>query len=492
MNLIDDKTERQGNYMIKKWQFGLIACLFLLLGCTQQPTVNSSATPSSISLEQVTAISVPPTFTPLSLEERLQTSVPEVTVTQNPLPTVATDTPVPFGQTAVELRYTIPAIGLDRRLQGNVSSQIIIANETTGDLIKRDNQAGVLVELQQLLPDLELEEFPEGCEGCVYVSYILTFEEKAEEGWLTDRSVLASIENYFAVSLGPHFPANTQIGLRRGASPYAPAHTIALTDEGLVYFWFATDAEIAQPVAADPALLEALNQIDLEQVRQQYQVNCTGTPLETLFLNNGVSNKWVNISCPEYALPTSLLPIYMLLDNIAVARIVNSDNTAKRPPSLFPLNGLLDYKRFDGAQLTILNDGTAVAVSPTKQPVTTTLSAADVLSLTTTLLESNQLKLGLASFLGEAGGETNTEATVTPQPARSVLLVRGQGGVYDGFWNETANVPLLEPLNELLNQLIGIPVEETAPDSEETPIPETASPEATLAVEATSAATPEP
>ena len=479
--------------MVGRWQIVFLFVLFLLLGCSSPPALTPDANSQGIAIEQVTAISVPPTFTPLSVEERQMTAVPQVTVTQNPLPTVATDTPVPFGETAVELRYTIPSIGLDRRLQGNVSSQIIIANEATGDIVKRENQASVLIELQQLLPTLELEPFPEGCSNCVYVSYHLPFDGIAADGWLTDRTILASIENYLAISLGPHFPANTQIGLRRSATPFAPAHTIALTEDGLLYFWFATDSELPEPVVANPALFEALTQLDIDSLAQQYQAPCAGTPVETLFLNNGEVNQWINIVCPEYTLPTTLLPVYSILDAEAAARIAVSDNTTERPPTSFPLNGILDYQRIDGAQLTILNDGTAVAVSPSNQTLTTTLSSSEVLSLTTTLLESNQLKLGLTSFLGDSSVPTD-DGTPTPLAPRSVLLVRGSGGVYDGFWEDTTDIALLDPLNELLTQIIGDVSQDQIDDAtdDELTTGGTPSSEATVTVEPTSTATPEP
>ena len=422
------------------------------------------------------------------------TAIPQVTVTQNPLPTVATDTPVPFGETAVELRYTIPSVGLDRRLQGNVSSQIIIANEATGDIVKRDNQANILIELQQLLPTLDLEPYPEGCSNCVYVSYHLPFDAIAVDGWLTDSFVLASIENYLAASLGPHFPANTRIGLRRNASPFAPAHTIALTEDGLLYFWFATDKELPEPVVADATLLEALTQLDIQSLGQQYLAPCPGTPIETLFLNNGETDTWINLSCPEFALPITLLPVYSYLDTVVAERMANNENALNRPPTAFPLTGILDYQRMDGTQLTIFNDGTAVAVSPSNQTVTTTLSSTAVLSLTTPLLDSNELKLGLTSFLGAEDGESDEEGTSTPIPPRSVLLVRGPGGVYDGFWEDTTNIALLVPLNELIGQLLAdeteAQIEEEATieaTTEGTPLPE-----ATVTAEQTSTATPEP
>ncbi len=478
--------------MTKKRQQIILLVLLILLGCSSPPAPeNGERSESADNLQQPESIQVPPTFTPLSKAEREMTAVPQITVTQNPLPTVPTDTPVPFGETAVELRYAIPAIGLDRRLQGNVSSQIILADETTGQIIKRNNQSGTLIELQQTLPNLLLGPIPEGCEACVHVSYNLPFSDEQGDGWLKDRVILASIENYFAVSMGPHFPPNTIVGLRRTASPYAPAHTIAITEDGMQTVWLATESELETAVPANPAILEALNQLDLTQLAPEYRVTCGVTPIENMLLVSGETTHQIIINCPEYALPDTLVPFYAAIDDVLAAKLAASDVTEERPPALFPLDALLDYQRVDGAQLTIFRDGTAVAISPSNQTVTSTLASTDVISLTTTLLDSNELKLGLTSFLGEpktdgADAGEESDATATPIPPRSVLLLRGPRGVYDGFWARTANVPLLEPLNELLNALVGdVAVEE---DVQETAVPdeepaETAEPEATATPE---------
>ena len=462
--------------MIKKWQFILTFAALLLFGCTQQPAPGNIQDQPVVSVGEATAVIVPPTFTPLSPEERLMTIEPQVTVTQRAIPTVATNTPIPFGETAVELHYRIPAIGLDRRMQGNISSQIIIADELTGDIIKRDNQSGVLIELQQTLPNLVLEPLPENCLECVYISYDLPFADLSGEGWFKDPAILASIDNYLTLSLGPHFPPNTVMGLRRNASPYAPAHTIAILEDGSQYSWLATDYELDAPSTVAPSILETLNLLDLEQLGTQYEVTCPGAAAEMLFLYNGETSRWILINCPEYALPTSLLPIYKAIDGALAEKLLASDAVEARPPALFPLDALLQYNRVDGAQLTIFDDSTAIAVSPANETITTTLSSTAVLSLTTSLIDSNQLKLGLTSFSAETSDSGNEGETPTPRPPRSILLVRGPDGVYDGFWDETANVPLLATLNELLTELFGETLEEAI---DETPTAGTPDPEAT-------------
>ncbi|VAW38064.1 hypothetical protein MNBD_CHLOROFLEXI01-1886, partial [hydrothermal vent metagenome] len=55
---------------------------------------------------------------------------------------------------------------------------------------------------------------------------------------------------------------------------------------------------------------------------------------------------------------------------------------------------------------------------------------------------------------------------------RSVLLLRGPAGVYDAQWFNTANVPVLAELNELLDLILlgetAVPTEPTATATPET------------------------
>ncbi|MBK7894724.1 MAG: hypothetical protein IPJ90_07540 [Anaerolineaceae bacterium] len=189
-------------------------------------------------------------------------TIPIVTVTQAPLPTQATKTPIPFGANVVELRLTIPSLGLDRRLQGSVNSQIVLVDERTGFAVQRDNQASVLLDLQQVLPELVTTAVPEGCDSCVRITYSLPFSGVEGEGWLRDPVLLASLENYFTITLGPHFPAAAMIGLRRSASPYAPAHTIAVMEDGRLYRWMANQAEVAPRSGGVPGTAGRLRSVE--------------------------------------------------------------------------------------------------------------------------------------------------------------------------------------------------------------------------------------
>lgn len=431
--------------MQKLWLYLLILVGLTLAGCGGEPPDQTGLT----DLPAPTAPVIPPTYTPLPPGSQVGV-FPVVTVTQAPLPTEVTKTPIPFGANVVEVRLTIPAIGLDRRLQGGVSSQIILVDESSGFSVQRDNQAGVLLDLQRVLPELELEPAPAGCETCIQISYNLPFSSAQGEGWLQDPVLLASLENYFTTALGPHFSADTIVGLRRSATPYAPAHWVAVVADGRMFRWMANESQVAPVTGAPPALLSAFDTTDPQALAQQYMAPCPGTAVESLLVAGRDSERLIALVCPEYALSTTLQPLYVALDDVLAELLAGSNATLPRPPVQFPLNAVLQYNRSDRGQLTLFNDGTAAALSG-GEPVTTTLSSSQVISLTTSLLNSGSLRTGLTTFLGP---EPNVQVTPTPNPARSVLLVRGPDGVYDGQWLNAAAVPELAELNALLDEIL--------------------------------------
>ena len=454
--------------MQKFWLYLLLLVSIALAACGGQSPDQTDLT----DLPMPTSPIIPPTYTPLPPGSQ-PGNFPVVTVTQAPLPTEVTTTPIPFGANVVELRLSIPAIGLDRRLQGGVNSQIILVDESSGFSVQRDNQAGVLLDLQQVLPDLVLEPVPAGCDTCIRLSYNLPFSGAQGDGWLQDPVLLASLENYFTTMLGPYFPSDTIVGLRRSASPYAPAHWVAVVDDGRMFRWMAHKSEVEPVTGAPPALLSAFTAIDPQALAQQYTAPCPGTPLESLLVAGRSSERLIALVCPEYAISTTIQPLYVALDDVLAEMLAASDATLERPPVQFPLEAVLQYNRVDGAQLTLLADGTAVAALSGGQPVTTTLGSSQVISLTTTLLESGLLRTGLTTFLAP---ESTAEATVTPTPsaARSVLLVRGSDTVYDGQWFNTAAVPELAALNALLDQILqgggtAVPLETASGTPEATP-----------------------
>ncbi|VAW31451.1 hypothetical protein MNBD_CHLOROFLEXI01-2097, partial [hydrothermal vent metagenome] len=119
----------------------LLMALSLLTGLLVACATAAPEKPPVTTIPIPTAQAIPPTFTPAPAGSQFNPSVPIVTVTQPPLPTVETSTPIPFGADVVQLHLSIPAVGLDRRLQGSVSSQIILVDEAAGLSVQRDNQA---------------------------------------------------------------------------------------------------------------------------------------------------------------------------------------------------------------------------------------------------------------------------------------------------------------------------------------------------------------
>jgi nucleoid-associated protein YgaU len=112
---------------------------------------------------------------------------------------------------------------------------------------------------------------------------------------------------------------------------------------------------------------------------------------------------------------------------------------------------LLDYRRADGARLTLYQDGLVQAQGVNTPVISDTIAAGEAISLTTNLIEDEVVQPGLTSFgPAEAAGEGTVAAP------RSRLLVRGPGGVYDAAWRggNTAVAPVEELLAALLPEAI--------------------------------------
>jgi hypothetical protein len=435
--------------------------LCLLTACVAPDRPPSAAAPTQLSISQPSPQPIPATFTP-GAPVNLTTSTPAPT--RPAQDTTPPETPIPFDNIVVELRYQIPALGLDRRLEGNVGSEIILIDETAGKGQQRSRQASILLQLQQVLHALELEPLPDGCARCVHLSYSLPYEEQTGEGWLRDPVLLASIENFMSLALGAHFPPGAVAGLRRSASPFAPSQTIALMADGRLWVWQANKEVIPEPLTADPLLFTAVAESLAADTIDSYTATCTSVPVESLFLHDESQEKVISVVCPEYSLPTTLLPLYQQLDAIMAANIVD---VLERPPTGFPLDGLIDYQRADGVRLTVHRDGTAVVQLPENSIFTTTLSSNEIISLTQTLIDSGDIHLGLTTF--ELTG--SADATVTPL---SRVLVRGSAGMYDGAWESAVDNPVLNMLNTLLLQLIPADtdlVETAVPQSTVMPTP---------------------
>lgn len=428
---------------------GLIIFLFILVGCNRSSPAASTA---AAGVPFPTTGSLPATFT------RPAPSLPAAT--QTPRPTLTPDvtaTSIDFDKTAIELRFTIPAIDLDRSLRGNISGQITAVDETTGQREQINNQANVLIELQAVFAEIALEPVPEGCETCVQITYDLPLTGESGGGWLQDFTLLASMDNYLTDKLGPHFPPGTRLGLRRSISPYAPAHTLALMDDGRLWRWLATDFQLAEPAAEEsaPHLLELVSELPMADLVADYVVTCDGAPpVETLFL--GPERPSIRIECPEFSLPSILLPLYLALDDLIAPTL--AEVAVHRPPGALPLDALIDYRRADDTRLTLYQDGRVVAVD-SSGTYTDTLSSSQIISLTNSLLDSGLLRPGLTSFNPTATPVLT--ATVASAPAAmSRLLLRGPQGVLDGRW---PGIPDLPDLNQLLDALLPAQVIEPVP-----------------------------
>ncbi len=470
-------------YVTRGWP---LIPLILLIGCMEvaapTPTASPQAVIAPLPITAAPAPTLVPTFTPLPAAGPLPTALPaEELETAKPdeSPAGAED----FNEVIVDLRYVVPATGLARRLQGNRANRITFVDETNGQATAYSNQGGVLLEMRQALLALELEPVPAGCEFCVFIQYELSIEERRSEGWLQDPVLLASIENFMSIALGPHFPAETLLGLRRSASPYAPAHTLALTQDGQLWRWLATDAQIAPPTTAVTTTLPLQNSLEalpLADLGADYVVACRDVPVETIYLNPTGEAKSISIVCPEFSLPSILLPLYLRL-NEALQPIL-ADVSLERPPSAFPLEALLDYRRADGNRLTLFQDGQLVMIDTTSERYTSTLSSTRVISLTQGLLESGDLEPGLSTFgIGATATITSSAATAI-SGVTSVVILRGPDGLYDGEWVEPPNLPVFGALDALLNENLGL-----EPTSEAN---RQATPEATATTESEVTATP--
>ena len=442
----------------------LTAAWLLFTGCAAPP----AATPETASFTPLPPrpqVTLQPTFTLQPTAGPLPSITPPP-----PRPTAVPNTPIPFDETIVELRYRIPALNLDRRLQGTIAGSIIVVDETAGLSRQRNNQAGIMLELRAALPPMSLEPLPEGCPACVHVSYAMPGQGVAGDGWLQDPVLLASIENFLAVGLGPHFPPDTAIGLRRTASPFAPAHSLALAADGRAHAWLATESQVGPPAPADPARpeLALLSDLSLDGLRNQYVADCPERPFETLLLQQGETRWSGTIRCPELSLPTSLLPLYLRL-NAALAE-KTADVSLPQPEPLFPLDGLIVYQQANGATLTVYQDGALLAADAAGQTTGGILTTTLPISLTQQAVSSNLLQPGYRTFLGETA--------VAPGSGQVTLAARSESGVLDGRWATPPDHPIFATLNELLTRLINANIEEsvegdipatTTPDTETAP-----------------------
>jgi hypothetical protein len=253
--------------------------------------------------------------------------------------------------------------------------------------------------------------------------------------------MLASLENFTAANIQPHFPENTVLGFRRSATPYQVAHTLALTSDGALWHWSAIDGEVPDPTNDEEfvdRISSLLEDLTIEELSDAYSAPCpSGAGLETLYLDMTAESKEIKFVCPELSLPTNLLPLYLELDTKVeevLVRVIEDE-----PAKVVPLNSLIHYQTNDGRQLSLLNDGIVNLVDSKGIVYTQTITVSNIISLTTILLDDGNLEKGAAVFAGTQTG--------------NLLFVRGFDSVYSVGWSDGA-VPLERETMDLVDRLL--------------------------------------
>lgn len=420
--------------------------LLLLVGCGARPQPTTAPSIATSSLAETTPLPRPtlpeiptllPTFTPLTQAT--------ATVTRPPQPTPIPSATVNLTAVAIILEYNIPALGLTRTLTATFASQLTLHDAATGKTVNQNQQARVLLELQTALDGLVLEPLPEGCDLCPRLRYTLPLSEQGGDGWLTDPVLLASLENYFAVHLGPHWPPDTVLALRRSASVYRSAHTVAITSEGQMWRWTAIDNQIAPPIPSPLDSETVLAALEIELLANRYEQECIGMARETLYLVTADGAKTIAVRCPELTLPASLAPLYTALANPLTGFNLGEGEEDRAP--LFPYTTALYYQRADGYRLVLDASGELIIAVEGEIEATGTITASLVISLTTMAFESGEMAPGTPALVG-----TLTATSQDEVPAY-FLMVRGPEGTMEAVWDEAAAASLSE-LVALLDQLI--------------------------------------
>lgn len=443
--------------MYRRWI--LVAIMLCVIGLAPACGDSFQATPFPNTDNQVagTGTRELPTLYPTATT--LPTALP--TDTRPPQPTSVPATEIPFDQVVVDLTYSIPALNLARRIRGNVAGEIEVIDEETSLSVTLKNRAGVLLEMQQALPRATIEEPATECEACVYVEYRLPLTEQEGEGWLNDVQMLASLENYTSLFLGPHFPPGTIIGLRREATPFEVAHSAAFTDDGRLWAWTATESEIDSSEAPNGALSDVrldLEAIDWEDLADSYgQVCYEGGGRETLMLDGPEGPRLIDLYCPDLFLPGQLQPLYLSLGGAAGENLEGSDVA---PPELpFSVDSHAVFHREDGANLDLKSDGRIEVVDSQGITFTTSITASQIVSLTAPLLDSELMEPGIANILSEEPG--------------NVIVLRAADGVQELAWSELDPLieALIQPWEELLESVVRSLPDDSAEAPEQTPTP---------------------
>ena len=431
--------------------FWLLLLLLFIVGCGSRPQTtptasSASVTPDSTALPRPTLVTIPtllPTFTPINR--------PTATATRPLQPTPNPSATVTLSEEVMSLEFTIPGLGMTRTLTATFASRITLTDVPTGVTVVQPQQSRVLLELQSVLDGLALEPVPDGCDLCPHLHYELPVAGTSGDGWLTDPLLLASLENYFAIHLGPHWPPQTVLALRRSASPYRSAQTLALTAAGQMWQWTAVDNQIAPPTAA-PSLAEFLP-ADLREAgwADSYQQECRNVPRETLFITQGEQTQTISFRCPGITLPDSLTPLYAALDGLITAMPLAEGETNRTP--WFPYTTALYYQRGDGYRLALDRTGAIVVALDGEIAGTGNLTATLPISLTAAALSTDLFVPGTPELL-----RTLTVTNTSSLPD-NFLMVRGEDGPGEITWEESAPddlVELVALLDGLIDELAGI------------------------------------
>jgi hypothetical protein len=392
---------------------------------------------------------------------------PTPTETRAPGPTATATSQVDFQQTAVELRYQIPALDLDRAIVGDVSGHIQLTDGLTGREVLLSNRPGILFEMQQYLPGVLLATTPEGCTLCTLVSYELPLTGDRGAGWISDARLLASIENFTSANLGPHMPPRTVVGLRRSATPYYPAHTVAVTGGGELWMWAAIE-ERPSPARVLPAtspLLSLFRLVDQATLDRAYGASCPeGAGIESLYMDSETGPNVIQVVCPELALPTGLVALYSELSRMADAFV--ADWALPAPEPAFPLEGVLAYQRAGGERLTLFVDHRTEILAGDSVTVTGFITPTLAISLTEALVASNLLN--------------TTPDEVLVQGEGTWVAARGPRGVMALGWADAAPealVTILARLDRLIGETLLAITEAPSTPGSATPATQTAVPQ---------------
>ncbi|MEM7799722.1 MAG: hypothetical protein AAF633_11075 [Chloroflexota bacterium] len=426
---------------------------------------NPSPTPTAGRSIIVDAASLPtlaPTYTRVaasgSLDDQIENSdqiSAAGTATPRPSPSATVD----LTQPVLSYRLTIVALGFDRSLEGTVAGMITLTDHTSGQTATLRNQNRRLIEIQAVLQALSLDPISGDCFRCTAFSYQLPIEGILDDGHLTDPILLASVHHLFSSELGPHFPAGVVAAHHREASGLTAEHAAVLTDEGLLWAWFAADSIIEEPTEVGVEASQSFRQQSLDLLESDYLTACQNFPIETVYYNG----EQFRTQCPELALPTTLILPYEQITLISDLLLADERNL-DLPTTSLPLNARIYYERQDGGSLTLFDDGLVITDTGTGERITTTIPTREIAPLIDPMIQSGVIPRGVEVSIQAPPLEGE------PAEFEELILIRGDLGVYELAWSDQAGqalVPGIVVVDLLLSDKIGPLVEDEVNEVEE-------------------------